>query len=33
MRRHKPPTQGWQGAPSASGLLLWGSENPGVILI
>ena len=33
MRRHKAPTQGWQLAPLASELALWGSKNPGVILI
>ena len=33
MRRHKPPTQGWQVAPSVSELLPWGGENPRAVLI
>ena len=31
--QHTPPTWGGQIVPSASELPLWGSENPGVILI
>lgn len=33
MRRHKPPTLGWQVTPSVSEIPLWWSKNPRVVLI